>query len=70
MYNILIVDQNKSEDMCLQVARNVGATLGKLHDSEIVHGDLTTSNIMIRHIEDNKIDIVMIDFGLGNFMMN
>lgn len=40
-----------------------------MHDAEIVHGDLTTSNIMVRN-EDTScslpgVDAVLIDFGLG-----
>ena len=36
--------------------------MGKLHSGEIIHGDLTTSNILLK---DNK--ITFIDFGLGKF---
>ena len=31
--------------------REMGAAIGRMHDSDVVHGDLTTSNIMIRNIE-------------------
>lgn len=38
-------------------------------DAEIVHGDLTTSNIMIREdgapTQPQEVDVVLIDFGLG-----
>lgn len=55
-------------------AREVGIILGRMHDMDVVHGDLTTSNIMIRNCCDNDtsntvgegaFQIVMIDFGLG-----
>ena len=36
--------------------------MGKIHDLDIVHGDLTTSNMILK---DNK--IVLIDFGLAQF---
>jgi TP53 regulating kinase-like protein len=39
----------------------VGQEIGKLHKSDIVHGDLTTSNVMLR---DGK--PVIIDFGLAS----
>lgn len=39
----------------------VGREIGKLHKTDIVHGDLTTSNIMLR---DGK--PVVIDFGLAS----
>ncbi|KAK6363830.1 serine/threonine-protein kinase bud32 [Orbilia blumenaviensis] len=31
--------------------QNIGQTIGKLHDIDIIHGDLTTSNLMLRHRE-------------------
>jgi TP53 regulating kinase and related kinases len=36
-----------------------------MHDAEIVHGDLTTSNILLRGGETSVQDVVLIDFGLG-----
>lgn len=33
---------------CIELARRIGVAIGKLHDADIVHGDLTTSNMMIR----------------------
>ena len=48
------------EDVCQQIGRQIG----KLHAADIVHGDLTTSN-MILCKADGK--IYFIDFGLGDF---
>lgn len=45
-----------------KVCRLIGSNVGKLHSAGIVHGDLTTSNMILR---DKK--IVFIDFGLGSF---
>jgi len=42
------------------VYKGIGEALGKLHTAEIVHGDVTTSNMILK---DGK--IFMIDFGLG-----
>ncbi len=42
------------------VAREVGRIVGRLHRAGIVHGDLTTSNMIVRAER-----IVMIDFSLG-----
>jgi Kae1-associated kinase Bud32 len=44
------------------VAEELGKAVGILHKSGIVHGDLTTSNMILK---DNK--IFFIDFGLGDF---
>jgi TP53 regulating kinase-like protein len=41
----------------------VGNEIGKLHISDIVHGDLTSSNIMLRN---DSLEPVLIDFGLGS----
>jgi Kae1-associated kinase Bud32 len=41
-----------------------------MHDAAVVHGDLTTSNILIRFSEEQKFDIVLIDFGLSAVQPN
>ena len=43
-----------------RVARAIGEIVGRLHRAGIVHGDLTTSNMIVREGR-----IVMIDFSLG-----
>ena len=43
-------------------AKEIGIVIGKMHDADIVHGDLTTSNIMIREVDSKAI---LIDFGLS-----
>lgn len=65
-----------AEEICIQI----GESIAKLHDSGIVHGDLTTSNIIyIENSQDNKKinnkkaiediqsrgKVYFIDFGLG-----
>jgi Kae1-associated kinase Bud32 len=45
-----------------KVAEDVGKLVGLLHKNGIVHGDLTTSNMILK---DDK--IYFIDFGLGEF---
>ncbi len=44
----------------LKVAEKIGSFVAALHASNIIHGDLTTSNMLLK---DNK--IYFIDFGLG-----
>ena len=40
----------------------IGELIGKLHKEKIIHGDLTTSNMIL-----NEKEIYLIDFGLGFF---
>lgn len=44
-----------------KVSQKVGKQLAKLHDSDIIHGDLTTSNLIL----NKKSEVYFIDFGLG-----
>ena len=53
---------NFSEKKQLEIFRQIGENISKLHDSNIIHGDLTTSN-MILNEKENK--VYFIDFGLG-----
>ncbi len=46
----------KQKKICKQIGQNIA----KLHNVEIIHGDLTTSNMILKN---NK--IYFIDFGLG-----
>jgi len=48
-------------------AKQVGVAIGKMHDADIVHGDLTTSNIMVlsEGRDAQTPTVVLIDFGLG-----
>lgn len=45
-----------SKSICNQIGKNIA----KLHDENIIHGDLTTSNMILKN---NK--VYFIDFGLG-----
>lgn len=38
------------------VMREMGTAIGHMHDSDVVHGDLTTSNIMIRKVESEALE--------------
>lgn len=51
-----IINKNNCSDIC----NKIGQSIGKIHDADIIHGDLTTSNMIMR---DNA--IYFIDFGLG-----
>ncbi len=44
------------------VMKKIGREVGKIHDAGIIHGDLTTSNMIFKNE-----DVFLIDFGLGSF---
>ena len=50
------LEKNKVEE----IANKIGEAVGKLHSSGIVHGDLTTSNFILKGEK-----LYIIDFGLG-----
>jgi N6-L-threonylcarbamoyladenine synthase/protein kinase Bud32 len=50
-----------TEDLTERNVREAGRMVGLLHRADIMHGDLTTSNLIVR--EDHK--CVLIDFGLA-----
>ena len=45
------------KDVCKKIAKSIA----RLHDNEIIHGDLTTSNMIL----DDNGNLFFIDFGLG-----
>jgi TP53 regulating kinase-like protein len=66
-----------------KVSYAVGVAIGKMHNVNIIHGDLTTSNIMMRNPPNSETnsstttddenwdpDIVLIDFGLSSTSVN
>lgn len=59
-----LVDGPKLKDVLneknLPYCQAFGKMVGKLHAHHVIHGDLTTSNVLVRGKE-----LVLIDFGLG-----
>lgn len=47
-----------------QICKIVGNQIAKLHDADIIHGDLTTSNMIYVNNDKNE-QVIFIDFGLG-----
>jgi len=43
-----------------EICKKIGETTARIHDRNIIHGDLTTSNMILKNNE-----IYFIDFGLG-----
>lgn len=54
------ISLNKQETIC----KEIGDMIAKIHEKDIIHGDLTTSNIIL---EEKTNKIYFIDFGLGFF---
>lgn len=49
------------EELC----REFGKQIAQLHNHNIVHGDLTTSNVLVKNEKTKKPELVFIDFGLA-----
>ena len=56
-----IITDNKTDGM-ESLFNNIGEVVSNMHNGGIIHGDLTTSNILV----DNNMPI-FIDFGLGKY---
>ncbi len=55
---------NSSREETLKgLMKTIGTTLASMHDSDIIHGDLTTSNMVYN---PDKGDLTLIDFGLSH----
>nr|GMD51975.1 EKC/KEOPS complex subunit bud32-like [Ipomoea batatas] len=50
------------EERIADIAFQIGNAIGKIHDGGLVHGDLTTSNMLMRSATNQ---LVLIDFGLS-----
>ncbi|KIP03306.1 hypothetical protein PHLGIDRAFT_77832, partial [Phlebiopsis gigantea 11061_1 CR5-6] len=56
-------DYDEDEDEVMQM---IGNEIAKMHLSDTIHGDLTTSNMMLRRpSSEGKAKLVLIDFGLA-----
>jgi TP53 regulating kinase-like protein len=53
--------ENVSESQRLNLCIKIGESIGRLHSSGIIHGDLTTSNM----IQTSQGKVFFVDFGLG-----
>lgn len=50
---------------CSKILKEIGKNVAILHKNNLVHGDLTTSNLLIDEKKEDEVKIVMIDFGLS-----
>nr|XP_013044542.2 EKC/KEOPS complex subunit TP53RK [Anser cygnoides] len=59
-----IQDSGNDTSSLLNLAEKMGELLARMHDEDLIHGDLTTSNVLLRPPTE-KLDLVLIDFGLS-----
>lgn len=65
------IASTQRSDSCQEAAlerlvETAGQILARMHDEDVVHGDLTTSNMLVRRgPESEEPDLVLIDFGLS-----
>ncbi|KAL5702228.1 non-specific serine/threonine protein kinase [Ranunculus cassubicifolius] len=52
-----------NEEQMGNIAKQIGDSIAKLHDGGLIHGDLTTSNMLIR---SGSNQLILIDFGLSS----
>lgn len=77
------IDKNIEKKIILDslqncIAHGLGTLIAKLHSKNIIHGDLTTSNVLLRNIDEDEAfekyndinNFVMIDFGLARTESN
>lgn len=58
------IESGKPPESLLGLAKTVGQVLARMHDEDLIHGDLTTSNMLLKPPLE-QLDIVLIDFGLS-----
>lgn len=66
------IETISSTDILDEFSLNLGKTLGIMHQNNIIHGDLTSSNVLVVNknnvnvfTELKDVDLVLIDFGLA-----
>jgi len=57
-----VLDDLKNRD---EVCKKIGESIAKMHDLDVIHGDLTTSNMIIRNPFLSTWEVCFVDFGLG-----
>ncbi|XP_010624591.1 EKC/KEOPS complex subunit TP53RK [Fukomys damarensis] len=58
------METEKTPQSLLGLAKTVGQVLARMHDGDLIHGDLTTSNMLLKPPIE-QMNIVLIDFGLS-----
>lgn len=64
-------DATKRNEQLSKLGNYMGEVIGKMHVNNIVHGDLTTSNMLLDPTDDDpsfdQYNLIMIDFGLASY---
>ncbi|GAA6225569.1 TP53-regulating kinase [Lates japonicus] len=64
--HIVSTQQSCKDQELERLAQRMGQILARMHDEDVIHGDLTTSNMLLRRgVKDEESDLVLIDFGLS-----
>lgn len=58
-----------AEERMDDIAMQIGQAIGKLHDGGLIHGDLTTSNLLIRAATNQLVSYLLICALLIKFMV-
>lgn len=58
------METENSPQSLLGLAKKIGQVLARMHDEDLIHGDLTTSNMLLKPPLE-ELNIVLIDFGLS-----
>lgn len=67
-----ICDNELDTDKINLLAAEIGTVVGTMHAHDIIHGDLTTSNMLLnpKHNAKEEYALIMIDFGLSRYHSN
>lgn len=57
--------QNDNEGALKYIAQKLGKIVAQMHSVNVIHGDLTTSNILVETLNENDLTFTVIDFGLS-----
>lgn len=57
-------DSNNNLNELEFISQEIGRLLGKMHSANIIHGDLTTSNMLVTQ-DSGSVRLHLIDFGLS-----
>lgn len=69
-------DATEREKRINKLTEKIGLCVGKMHANNIIHGDLTTSNILLDPLKSDaneqfsQYSMIVIDFGLASYSQN